>query len=155
MNKKRAIITPLVLSFIGLLVGYVLINPIAFSLCRSEYIYHYGDLGSITNPPTIGCLDPIMENIGEPLLIGSIPIIVIFLALLLVGESIFITWQKFAKIYLPIAVALIIFAPSDGGGFFPGMFDKEITTWFVSGLYLAVSLGIIIFKGIKLRRQHG
>ena len=71
--------------------------------------------------------------------------------ILLAVPKTFNSWLRFAKYYLPIAAALIILSPVSDGSIFG--FDKEFMTWLLSGIFLVVSLILIIYKQIRLRAQ--
>jgi len=69
------------------------------------------------------------------------------LLLLFFSDSYFIVWFRFAKYYLPIAAFLIIFSPTTDSSIFG--FDKEFMSWFLSGLFLVVSIIIIFYKHFR------
>ena len=70
-------------------------------------------------------------------------------------EAVYKAWRKFAIVYLPIAMILIAIGDTSGrggglGG--PSMdMDREMTTFFFSGLFLFISFILILYKSLKLR----
>ncbi|EKE20492.1 MAG: hypothetical protein ACD_7C00551G0001 [uncultured bacterium] len=95
--------------------------------------------------------DSVDESIGIPVFLFSIVLFFIFFIFLFIKEEIFNIWKKFAKIFLPIAIILIIITPTQYGGFVG--IDKELATWWLAGLFLVSSVGIIIWKSIELRKK--
>ncbi len=83
----------------------------------------------------------------------SFSLFVISLILFFLREEVFHSWKKFAIIYLPIA-ALILFvtAGESGGGIGLARIDSEIISWWLSGLFIFISLIIIAVKSWKLRK---
>lgn len=64
----------------------------------------------------------------------------------------YVTWKKFAVIYIPISLILIAVTPENAGFMNP---DRELMTWFLSGLFLLISLAVIGIKSWKARREGG
>lgn len=79
--------------------------------------------------------------------------IIVFLSFILffLHEQIFLSWWKFTGIYLPVVAVLILISPGTSGGLMP--IDAEIVTWWLSGLFLFISLVIIAVKSWKLRNE--
>lgn len=95
--------------------------------------------------------DSLDESIGIPVFLFSVALLVVYFLFLFMREEIFNYWKRFAKIFLPIAIILIIITPTQYGGFV-GV-DKELATWFLAVAFLIISLGIIIWKSIQLRKK--
>lgn len=72
----------------------------------------------------------------------------VFLVKLITRPEVFNSWEKFAIVYIPIAVILVAITPNSSGwmgsGF--GRFDKEATVGLLVTIYVIVSLLIIIIK---------
>jgi hypothetical protein len=69
-------------------------------------------------------------------------------------EEIFRSWLKLTKWYLPIATVIITWSAmsgSSGGWGMPNFFDSESMSWFTAGLFLLISLILIIKKSIQFR----
>ena len=90
------------------------------------------------------------EAISQPLGLFSLFIGFLSLAIFFLREEIFHAWIKFARIYLPIAILLILWAPSSDSSLFP--LDKEVMSLVTSVLFLFISLLIIGIKSWKLRK---
>jgi hypothetical protein len=65
------------------------------------------------------------------------------------SNQIFKTWSKFAIIFIPLSVLAEVFTPDYCHGFFEICINKYILTWFLSAIFLFVSLGIIIYKKVR------
>ncbi|MEK7520288.1 MAG: hypothetical protein AAB581_03555 [Patescibacteria group bacterium] len=93
----------------------------------------------------------------EPLFFFSIAIFTISIILYFLREEIFHSWARFTKWYLPLAAILIVFVADSRGGLFIGFgggFDREGMVWFTAGLFFIISLILIIYKSLKLRRER-
>ncbi len=131
MNHRKKIGILLILSSIIFVVGYLI-----FYLDTKEI-----------------CCYRSADKIGQPLGIGGLSLSIIFLILLFTKEAVFNSWKKFGIWYIPLAAILIFLAPSSSGGSFGYSmgFDREAVTMFTSGLFLIISLLIIITKSWRLR----
>ncbi len=85
----------------------------------------------------------------------SLSILITLIPLYFTKEAVYKAWRKFAVIYLPIAIILIAIGDTSGGGGGlggPSMdMDREIATFFFSGLFLFISFILITYKFLKLR----
>jgi hypothetical protein len=71
------------------------------------------------------------------------------------SEKVFTAWWKFARIYIPTALILILLSPKTGGGLIIGMgggFDREGTIWFTSGLFFLITFIMLLLKFWKYRK---
>ena len=128
MEYKSKVLTTLTLSILGSVTGYFLSDPSILESCR--------------NYP--GCNSMVVgEYIGVPLLLFSVVFAIISLVLLFARDEIFRSWSKFARIFLPIAAILIILSPSQPSFLNP---DRELTTWWMAGLFLVISILLIAWK---------
>lgn len=89
------------------------------------------------------------DSIGTPVFFFATSIFILSLILRWPSESVFHSWLRFAKYYLPIAALLIILSPVSDSSIFG--FDKEFMSWLLSGTFFIVSLILIIYKQIKAR----
>ena len=88
-------------------------------------------------------------SFGLPLAI-SMPIITIVLGVLLFfSSSVFKLWSKFAIVFIIISILAEAFAPNYCHGFFDICINKYLLTWFLSIIFLLISLAIIIYKKVK------
>jgi len=79
----------------------------------------------------------------------------IFIATLLMNrkkEAVFDSWWKFTRVYIPLSFFLILITP---GGPSSGLIniDSELVTWWLSGIFLFVSIVLIMVKSRKLRSK--
>lgn len=138
MNHRKKIHRNIYLSLIALAISIVLLEPTTFGLCPLEYKY---------------CFEPYDDNIGQPVSVFALVLLIISLLLLFVREQKFNSWLRFAKYYLPIAAAIIFLSPGIDSTI--GGFDKEFMTWLLAGIFFVVSLGIIIFSSRKRQNTLG
>jgi len=71
--------------------------------------------------------------------------------LIFVSSSVLSSWLRFAKYYLSLAALLIILSPSVNSSIFG--FDKEIVTWWLAGIFLGISVILIIYKQIRAKAR--
>lgn len=134
-NKKV-----IVLSIIGLILGVLLTELPELGICNSSF-----------------CYDVLSDIIGVAIGFYSISLLLISFILLFLRSEIYASWWKFARIYLPLALLLILImglSSSDGSWGVSADFDAEITIWLTSGLFLVISLIIIAVKSWKLRKGN-
>ena len=114
------------------------------------------DLSLLCQPDAeLTCTGRWSESIGYPLGIFSIALFFLSLILRFTREQVFRSWLKFARIFLPIAIALIVLTPSGSGGFSAGFGgpDRETVTEELAALFSLISLVLIVYKSIKLRSR--
>lgn len=88
------------------------------------------------------------DVIGQYLTTYSVVLFVLILVQAVMnGFRLFAIWKKLSLIYIPI-MAVIVLLTGRGTGIMP--IDSEIVTWWTAGLFLIISLGIIVYKKIKL-----
>ena len=93
---------------------------------------------------------------GQTLGVFSITIFLLSLILLFLREEVFRAWFKFARIYIPLTLVFIFLSALSPGGGSWGVgnnFDGEAATWFFSGLFLLISLILIVRKSWKLKKS--
>jgi len=138
MSYKKILNLFIVLSVIAIVSGYILFYPEQLGICMRD-----------TDDDICGA--PLARNIGEPLVLGAIPLSLVFLLLRFLPPQYFSAWLKFGTWYIPLAAIAIIWAPVSGGDLFS--FDKESVTWFFSGLYVIVCVVIILIKFVAGRMR--
>ena len=95
------------------------------------------------------------DYVGQFLFLFSIILIIVNFPLTFLKKEIFTSWWKFARIYVPISAILTILSGSGRGGGYIGLTsDYESTAWFTAGLFFILSLIIIIYKTISIRRKE-
>lgn len=67
-------------------------------------------------------------------------------------EAVFRAWVNFAKWWVPIQILLVYLTPESSGGYFVVLMDKQFAAIILSGLFVLISLGIIVWKSIAARR---
>lgn len=139
MNHKNKIYGILITSVIAISISLVLALPEKFGLCAKN---------------DINCLHSYIDNFNEIIQVIfflSIPVVIISFVLLFLREQVFNAWSKFAVIFLPVAVILIIITPTTKKTIID--FDKESVTLLLASIFLITSLLIIFIKSFKLRRE--
>ena len=93
----------------------------------------------------------VLWNIFGSLLIFAVPLAFISLNLYFCTEEIFNSWFKFARIYFPIVLIIAILTSFGSGGsnWGPHGPDGIAITWVTSGLFLLISMTIIVVKNFK------
>ena len=83
----------------------------------------------------------------------SVILFIVSIILYFLPEQIFITWFKFARIYIPIALVLAVGggATSNGSDLFNT--DAEFFTMFFSVIFVITSMVLIIRAHRRLKRQ--
>lgn len=81
----------------------------------------------------------------------SLSFFAILFVMLFVEKQIFDAWKRFVLIFLPLVSICVLILPSVSEGFV-GV-DKEMAILFFASLFLASSLGIIIWKSIQLKNS--
>jgi hypothetical protein len=94
-----------------------------------------------------GTADDIVEMFLLPLGMISFVSLPILFALYFLSEPRFNSWLKLTKRYVPISIAVIALFPGIDGSMTG--FDRELMTWFSTGLYFLLSV-IAIAKKPKL-----
>jgi hypothetical protein len=119
--------------------GFILVQPEQVGICSPD--------------KTFTCIEPIGNNIGQPLFIESVALALVFLILLFLSPLYFQNWLKYAAWFIPVAILWIISSDVNcSGGLGLGLcFDKELATWWSGGIYLVLSLVVIIVTYFKRR----
>lgn len=128
-NYKKIVLTLLMISIVGFAVSLI------FGFSEKMGICQFNNRVCLNNS----------NNIAEPLLIISIPFIAILSILFLLAEIYFVTWRKFAIIFLPIATILTAITPSRGNNYISDI-DRGKMVSLMSGLFFVISLLIIIYQ---------
>ena len=65
-------------------------------------------------------------------------------------EEIFKSWSKFTYFWVPLSMFLVLIIPSGGGNAaFPSLIDNQLIAILMSGLFVIISLIMIIFGIVK------
>ena len=136
-QTKKINLLLLLLSIAGIMVGYSIIFPERVGLCVPNSVDRSCELKFPSS------------ELGEPLYWGSVALASIFLILLFVPREVFKTWRKFAVPYIILATLLIAITPVHGNLATP---NREQVTWWLSGLYVILSLIVILYRHIRLRK---
>lgn len=98
-------------------------------------------------------------DFDQSLFFFPLVLLVISTILFFLREEVFRAWWKFARIYLPIALVLILISSPDAGGGFAmdvgSGYDREGMVWFTSGLFFVISVILIAYKALKLKFSIG
>jgi|CXWL01.1.fsa_nt_gi hypothetical protein len=125
MKPKSIILGSLLLSLVGFGVGY--------------FVLHLNIEASISGYALV--------KYSKALFYGMGALAVVFLALLFTQKA-FSVWWKFGVWFIPLAALLFIFYPEGGAMDLAWPFPETVFQW-VSGLYVAVSAGIIASAAAK------
>ena len=117
-------------------ISFFLLDPVGLGIC-GEYKH--------------GCQNLLIEGIGMPLFLFAVCIVLLSVLLRFLHESVFRSWLRFSACYLPIAALLIILAPVTDHSILA--FDKEFMSEFLAGLFLIISLILIIYKQFHKRAK--
>lgn len=96
-----------------------------------------------------------VNNISEPLFWSFLPLLAISLILLFVRRGTFIAWVKFAVPAFVIMLAVIFYTYNNTpqmGGWVNWGSDEEFATVLLPPLFFLISLAVIIYKQLKLRK---
>ncbi len=144
MKVKQAI--PLICSILASVAGLILMNPMLFNICMDTYIFN-GQLG---------CLDDSSDSIGYPLFIFSLFTASVSLFIIFVKEKVFYFWAKFSIFWISLSLLLLALIDDRGGALGPNLYDisRSTAAFFMGGLFVVISLGIIVWKTIALRKKN-
>lgn len=142
MSHKKLVMILLGLSIIGFVIGIVLTESVSVGICGVDERF--------------GCIRP-LYTIGQPFAIFSFALGLIFLLLLFLPKKFFDAWLKYAAWFIPVAIIWIaITSDNCQGGLGLGLcFDKELATWWASGMYVVLSLGVLLTTYIRSRHTKG
>lgn len=86
-----------------------------------------------------------------PMLIAFSSIIILTFSLItyFLKDEIFKPWLKFTYWWLPLSIIFTLITPGGSGSFFVSLWDKEMTVIFMSALYIAVSIIMLIINVIR------
>ena len=87
-----------------------------------------------------------------PFTIWSLSLSVFLISILTVflRTEVFTSWLVFSTVFIPFSVVLIFLAPLQTHDFI-APFDKKMTAIWLSSFFFLISLGIIIYKEVRLR----
>lgn len=145
--KKKIFISIFVVALlIG--IGYIVTNiEFTFSSCGVGYRGEVSYDKIMLAPSCTGYrsfLSALNRKVGIPLMSLSSVALLFLMVLLFLREQIFYSWLKFAVIFFPISMILIMSAPShDGGMIFRS--TQEVLTTLLPGIFFIVSFAIIFF----------
>ena len=135
MLKKKSVIIWIIIS--------------AVVLALAWYVAHYEDIG-LCQVNDVHCGN-YYEAIVTPTIFFSASILLSVIFLLFLSEDTYKKWRKFALWAIPMGIIILFLAPSDSSTSMAigKDFSKETASWLVSGLFLIISLIIIIRKSLK------
>ena len=147
MSKNKKLIIYLTICVV-ISVGSLVVVPLVekYLICNPRiYVTPEQEQGKYLTD--IDCSVFLNESTILPIFFFTAALSIIYFVLLFSSVSSYHAWKKFAIIYIPIAAMLILLSSSTSGGIDP--IDREIVTWWTAGLFLVISLGIIIYKKLK------
>ena len=123
---------------LGISIGYVLTYPQRFGMCALYTVE--------------GCVSLYANTIGRPLLIGCTPLLGLLFFLFISPNRVFYRWILFSAAYVPVGLLLILISDPHGG-IYSYNIDTEFMVWLVTGMFLIVSFGIILFYTITQKSR--
>lgn len=142
MNTRKMTFWLLILSLVGVLVGYLLTSSYDFGFCYSNIQ---------TNTFDVSC-HGLYESIGNPLFYGMSALALVFFILIFTQQA-FSAWKKFAIWFIPLATLLFIFYPDYSSHDYFSPYPEQIFR-LVSILYVVISILIIALKIIRQRKEN-
>jgi hypothetical protein len=136
MNYKKILNILIIISLLLVIKGIILINAQQIGLCAAD-------------PEGWDCRHFLANSIGQPLFLGFSALGLTFLLLRFLPIQVLKAWLYFAAWYVPLAAAWIIITPTQGGHFLAP--DKEGLVFLLGGIYLAVSVLIVLIRAISLK----
>jgi len=139
-SKKNTLLVLFVVFFCLVLFGYIAGRCVAMHACegRGVNLFFYGILFSILKPTLT-------------ILSGILPI---SLSFFFIRDQIFYSWLKFVKWYLPLSALIIFISPTHGHGFLPPLVTKELASLWLAGLFVVVSIVLIVYKYFSLPKSE-
>lgn len=102
---------------------------------------------------TIIYVSKTFNSVGVFLFDFSVVFSVICGILFFVRNEAFRAWSKFTMFFLPLSVAFVLLVPKiSSDPFFP--IEKKIVSFSLAVVFLVVSILIITFKSIQLRKEE-
>ena|SRR3989338_11368159 len=135
--------------FIVIAIALFFLAAVLMLYARTEYV----GICAHRDWDCLDTLDTIVVIASSFLLVIS-PLVLI---LAFLHKEIFTVWFKFARIYVPIALVLVAITPSSSGG---SMFigfgepDKGSVGWLLGGIFVIISLVLIVRAHRRLKRQE-
>ena len=80
-----------------------------------------------------------------------LPVFLISIIVYKMRDEVYRSWIKFTQIWVPLTILLIIISPEYGNSLLP--IEKGSVSFFMSLLFLVISLVIIITKSVSLRQK--
>jgi hypothetical protein len=137
MKKKKLLI--FAGSVVGLIIGYILLNPVKFGICHNQYS-HNG---------YTGCFDDIKNAIGGIIELFSIAFLIVSIILFFVSEDTIKSWLNFIKWWLPLSVIIIVFSSVEENWMVPYPSMRTITLFLSLVIFLIASISIVIWNARK------
>lgn len=139
MSHKKKIYLILIVSVVAFIASLALALPENFGLClKSDEI----------------CIDGYIHNynmLATLLIMFSVPIFIFSATCLFLKEQIFNSWSKFSVIFIPIAIGAIVWMKVGTRGTLISI-DEKNSTPVLASIFVIISLLIIIFKSLQLRK---
>ena len=124
---KRNILS---ISFLGLLVFIFSVYISVNGLCEYKYI-----------------CSRLHDDSFMAIFLVFLPFFLFSLITYKMKDNIFQTWFKFARIWVPLTILLVILSPEYGNSLLP--VEKGTVSFFMSALFLIISLIIIAYKSFQ------
>lgn len=138
MSHRNKLSIILIVSIFLLLFGHQLINLDYFKICIKNN--------------SVPCEYFLSFNFGHPIVLGTIPLILVLVLLQFFRKEVFITWSKFASVFIPLAIIIITMTPVYCTAPLHLCFDKKLMTKFLGEVFVFVSISLIIIKSFLIKK---
>jgi len=136
MKKKLLIFA---VSVVGLIVGYILLNPVKFGICHNQYSYNGYN----------GCFDEVKSTIGGIIELFSIVFFIVSIILFFVKEEVIKSWLSFVKWWLPLSAIIVAFSSAEENWMVPYPSIRTMVLFLSLIIFLIASISIVIWKSRK------
>jgi hypothetical protein len=141
MKNKALTIGIFFLAIATNIAAYAVRHPLETGFCRETYMFDGIER----------CSDDIVSTVGDPLQIFAGSFLLISFVLLFVRKKIVFSWMKFSLIWLATSFYFISKTPVDSGAWAIS-FDRNYVSAMMMSLFVLISLILIVYKSLKLRR---
>jgi len=97
-------------------------------------------------------LDNLRLSLIEPLVLSSIFFFIVSFFLFFIRDNVFLKWVRFAAGWVVLSAIFIILAPEYSSGVVGNPTKETVSIW-MGALFVILSLTLIIYESLKLRKK--